>query len=178
MESAPLFEEERHASSRTLVANRERPFAFHGSGTSSTLTANNDPVNASQFEAPQILQQRFDGKETHRRRRRLQLWDSRQTVSLVLDADAPPNMLGGSCESQPSREELCHSPRTLREYLISMPVRLDHHACYCLDVVIRDSLMKEVAHRVHKYHLGCSPTEWFAQFFGNKTQIKSLLVRM
>src|SRR5215469_7972988 len=59
-----------------------------------------------------------------------------------------------------------------------MPVRLDHHSCDCLNVAIRDSLMKEVAHGVHKYHLGCSPTKWFAQFFGNKAQIESLLVGM
>src|SRR5207253_6837653 len=59
-----------------------------------------------------------------------------------------------------------------------MPVRPDHHVCDGLDVVIRDSLMKEITHRVHKYHLRCSPTERFAQFFGDKAQIESLLVRM
>src|ERR1700686_3844124 len=59
-----------------------------------------------------------------------------------------------------------------------MPVRPDHHVCDGLDVVIRDSLMKEITHRVHKYHFRCSPTERFAQFVGDKAQIDSLLVRM
>ena|SRR5215831_8185272 len=59
-----------------------------------------------------------------------------------------------------------------------MPVRLHHHACDCLDVAIGDGLMKEVTHRVHKYHLGFSPTKWFAEFFGNEAQIESLLIGM
>src|ERR1017187_1030016 len=85
-------------------------------------------------------------------------------------------MWRGSCESKPSREELCQSLRTLGEDLKSMPVRFDHNVCDCFDVVLRDSIVKEVTHRVHKYHLWSSPTERFAKFLWNKTQVESLLV--
>jgi|ERR1700691_5826849 len=96
VEPAPLLEEERHVSSYTLVAYGDHPFPFHGSSTSSTLAADYDPVNASQLKPSYVFQQRLDGKETHRCWRRLQIWDSCQTVTLVLDADAPPNVSCGS----------------------------------------------------------------------------------
>src|SRR5579872_149972 len=57
-----------------------------------------------------------------------------------------------------------------------MPVRFDHDVCDCFDVVLRDSIVKEVTHGVHKYHFWSSPTERFAELFWNKTQVESLLV--
>ena len=46
VETAPLLEEEWHTRIRALVADRDYPLAIQGPRASSTLPANNDPVNA------------------------------------------------------------------------------------------------------------------------------------
>jgi hypothetical protein len=61
VQTTPLFKEKWHTSTSALVTNREHPLTLHGASTSSTLPADNHPVNASKAETPQILQEWFDG---------------------------------------------------------------------------------------------------------------------
>ena len=59
-----------------------------------------------------------------------------------------------------------------------MPIRFDHDADYVLDVGIRNIRLKEVAHAVDEDSAGTGPFERLRQLFGNKTKIKTLLIRM
>src|SRR5579871_1062338 len=67
---------------------------------------------------------------------------------------------------------------TLGEHLVSMPRRGLHHAADFRDVVDRDVIMKEIAHRVDENALRQAPLQRNLELLGHQTKIKSLLERM
>src|SRR5579862_1390514 len=67
---------------------------------------------------------------------------------------------------------------TLGEHLVSMPRRSLHHATDFRDVVDRDVVMKEIAHRVDEDALRQAPLERNLELFGHEAKIKSPLERM
>ena len=59
-----------------------------------------------------------------------------------------------------------------------MPVRFDHHSANRLNVIIRHTILKKIAHRVHKHELWGAPKERLCQFRGDQAKVESLLIRM
>src|SRR5271165_5960785 len=58
--SAPLLKEKRNIVPPTLVANRYNPIPQHRPRTRSAFTADDHPINISQVDLAQVLEQRFD----------------------------------------------------------------------------------------------------------------------
>src|SRR6202034_2087473 len=59
-----------------------------------------------------------------------------------------------------------------------MPVRSDHDPRDRDNVVVRDGIMKKVAHGINEVHLRHPPSERFAKLLRNKAQVESELVWM
>ena len=100
LSSAPLFEKERHSRGQALCIEGFDPLVFHRPRTWTAFAANDGPINASERYLPKVLQERLDRQEAAPRWRFLEIFDSRNAVPAVLDADAPPNMResGRECE--------------------------------------------------------------------------------
>jgi len=65
---APLFEEERHVIPSTLIAHGLNPFALHRAVAIPRLTADDEPVDASQIEPDEWAQEWLGADEPHRGR--------------------------------------------------------------------------------------------------------------
>src|ERR1017187_4810570 len=59
-----------------------------------------------------------------------------------------------------------------------MPLGFDHHSGNSLDVFIGNTLVKQVAHRIHEDHLGSLPTQRFTELFWDQTKVEALFVRV
>ena len=74
-----------------------------------------------------------------------------QTVFLVLRAHTPPDVRSSRSHSQASLKQVAHSLRPFCEHLVKMPVRLQHHINHGRNVIVRDFLVKQVAHGIHEH---------------------------
>ena len=92
VDASPLFEKERNFARPALVSNGNYPLFFHGPRSWSALASHDDPMHPTKIQLPKIFQQWLDGEEAHRYSGCSQVLHSGQTVFLVLDAHAPPNM--------------------------------------------------------------------------------------
>src|SRR4051794_10669617 len=63
--AAPLFEKEAHARSLALLADAFDPCPVHWPGAGATFATDNHPTDAVKVQPPQVLQERFDGKEAN-----------------------------------------------------------------------------------------------------------------
>src|ERR1035438_6812332 len=59
-----------------------------------------------------------------------------------------------------------------------MPLGSDHHRRDCFNVLIRNSVVKEVAHGVDEDHFGCLPAQRLGELFRYQAKIEALLVGM
>src|SRR5260370_23337426 len=59
-----------------------------------------------------------------------------------------------------------------------MPLRSHHDLRHCHDVIIRNRLVKKVAHRIDEDHFRCTPAHRFRKFFRDEPQIETLLIRV
>ena len=64
--STPLFEEKRNLRLLALISNGSDPFGLHWPGTRTALASYDYPIDAGQIESSEILQERFDRKESDR----------------------------------------------------------------------------------------------------------------
>ena len=85
------------------------------------------------------------------------LVDPGQSEAPVLHADSPPDVLEGSSLQQLACQQVSHSLRTLRQYLIRMPVADLHDGRRPANVARREPFVKQVAHGVHEDSLGARP---------------------
>src|SRR5438046_668803 len=85
-------------------------------------------------------------------------------------------ILGG--ESQSAGQQTLQPLRSFGEYLICVPIGFHHDSDNVLDVLVGYFGLEKIAHAVYEDFPGATPREWFDQFFGNETQIESLLVWM
>ncbi len=59
-----------------------------------------------------------------------------------------------------------------------MPVGQRHHFTNLFDVFVRHALMKQVAHRIHKYHAWICPLQRICQSFWGCAEVESQFVRV
>jgi hypothetical protein len=59
--SSPLLEEEWHAGGAALALDGYNPLAPDGPRTGTALAANNHPIDGSQIDRAEVLEQRLDG---------------------------------------------------------------------------------------------------------------------
>src|SRR5262245_11743728 len=53
-----------------------------------------------------------------------------------------------------------------------------HNSGHLLDVLVGNSVMEQVTHRVHEDHFRRRPSEWLSEFFRYDAEVEALLVRM
>ena len=70
-------------------------------------------------------------------RRLAKVFDPRQPVGPVLDADAPPDVRQTGRELQPGLEHVSQVGRPLGQHLVGVPVSSFHHAADRRDVLLR-----------------------------------------
>ena len=104
--------------------------------------------------------------------------DSRQSVFPIFHADAPPDVLPIRPKTQPPTKQIPRPPRPLRQNLIGVPIRRDHHVRNRRRIRIRHSVLKQIAHRIDEHQLGGAPGKRLRQLLRHQPQIKPLLVRM
>jgi hypothetical protein len=80
---APLLEEERDLLSHGLAPDAINPFRAHRTGFSPTLASDNDPMNASQVDRADILEEWLNRQKTHRGFDTSEMVNSGQAVSSV-----------------------------------------------------------------------------------------------
>jgi hypothetical protein len=68
------------------------PFLFHGPCAVATFSADDGPIDSGHVEIAKILKKGLYRKKADRRRDRPQVLDSRQSLTPVFYADAPPYM--------------------------------------------------------------------------------------
>src|SRR5271166_2800307 len=108
----------------------------------------------------------------------MQVLDSRQTVFLVLHAYTPPDMRLRRSDSETILQKVPHSLRPLREHLVNVPVRLQHHIDHRRNVIVRNFLVKQIAHGIYEHPARRLPFQRLVQLPRNKSKIKSLFVGM
>ena len=59
-----------------------------------------------------------------------------------------------------------------------MSVHLLHDVRDPKHELVWNVFLEKVAHRIHEHHARSLPPSWFAQLFGNQSQVEPLLVRM
>ena len=72
--------------------------------------------------------------------------DSRQTIFLVFDADAPPDVFLLGCEPHAPAQQVSKPLRSLGEHLKGMPPRRNHDAADSLDVAVGNPVLKQITH--------------------------------
>jgi hypothetical protein len=136
-----------------LTANLQyvfNPRSGHGTGTPSALPPDDRPLHSRNIEASEIFKEWFNRQEFEGRRRGTKMSDARQAITLVFNANAPPNVAAMCREIESTAEHVAQSFRSFCEYLVGVPVRFNHNARDVFDVIIRDRWLKEVAHTVHE----------------------------
>jgi hypothetical protein len=92
LSSPPLFEEEGHVRCSALCVEGFNPRLLHRSCSWTAFAAYDRPINASERDASEVLQEGLNGKEAASCWSTLETLDSRDAVPAVLDADTPPDM--------------------------------------------------------------------------------------
>src|SRR5712664_1920456 len=80
--------------------------------------------------------------------------------------------------SQLGGEHLCHSARTLRKDLVRVPLSLDHYVGDSLNVIVGNTILEKVTHRVDENHFWLVPSQRFAQLLGDQSKVETLFVWM
>jgi hypothetical protein len=90
--AAPLFKKKWNFGFNASILDGSDPFLSHRASAISALPANDDPGNTSNIQCTEILQKRFDREEPNSGGSVLQMLYSGESVTTILDADAPPNV--------------------------------------------------------------------------------------
>jgi hypothetical protein len=104
--------------------------------------------------------------------------DSWNAVFFVFDADAPPDVWLLSSKVELRIEKLAQAIGALCEDLIGVPVGLGHYGGDGNDVIVRNEIVEEIAHGIHKNHLGLTPAQGFGELFGDEARVEALFVGM
>lgn len=138
----PLFEEERHGASGTLVTNPSRPVRLHGSRSMPGLSTYYHPVDTTEVQV-EGSEQRFAGQESDCCRDFPKMHNP-GSPSLVLNTRTKPNVRRPRQLRRQSRRTLGafgkHLIRMVRPYSYGF-----EHSC---DEAIRNIGMKQIAHRI------------------------------
>src|ERR1017187_5707111 len=153
---APLFEEEQGALLVTLCFDGAYPFGAHGSCAGAAFAAHDDPVDAREVDGAEVFKEWFDAQEPEACRGATQLVDSWDAVLLVLDADAPPDMLCHRCLWDGGGEELLEAVGAFGEDLVGVPVGPEHDGGDGRDVLVGHGVLEEVAHAVDEHRARAS----------------------
>jgi hypothetical protein len=92
--SSPLLEEEWHAGRAALSLDGYNPLAPDGPRAGTALAAHNHPVDGSQIDGAEVLEQRLDRQESYSCICLSQVPNSRKSNAPVLNAYAPPDVWG------------------------------------------------------------------------------------
>src|SRR5262249_5236090 len=105
--------------------------------------------------------------ETNGCRGLAQIFNPRHSISLVLDAYAPPHVrqIGGKTET--SSKEAAQPLRALRQNLKRVPGRQLHDTSNVMNKLFWHVLVEKITHAVDEDHAGISPAQRLPQFFGN-----------
>ena len=106
------------------------------------------------------------------------MFDSNQSVLTVLNTDAPPDIPALRRKTQLTFEEACETLGTLGEYLERVPVGSGHHLRDRSHVLVRNSVVEQIAHRVHEDHTRCAPPERIAKLLRDKPEVEPELEGM
>src|ERR1017187_4598410 len=153
---APLFEEEQGALLVALCFDGAYPFGAHGSCAGAAFAAHDDPVDAREVDGAEVFKEWFDAQEPEACRGATQLVDSWDAVFLVLDADAPPDMLCHRCLWDGGGEELLEAVGAFGEDLVGVPVGPEHDGGDGRDVLVGHGVLEEVAHAVDEHRARAS----------------------
>lgn len=143
----------------TGFRNADDGFPVKRARSGHALAAHDDPMDSPQVQFSQVFQQGLDGEEGHRGFSLSERFDSRQTMLSVLNTHPPPDM-GRLCGLlQPALQEGRHPVCACGQHLVRVPGRCVHHLADSLNGLIRNPLMKPIAHRVHEDTPGAGPAE-------------------
>ncbi len=91
--------------------------------------------------------------------RLLQIAYTGQTILSVFNTHAPPNVLCFGCEAKAAGKQACHARVPLGEHLLRVPFSPDHDARNGFDVIVRHTILEEVAHGINEHHFGRHPAQ-------------------
>ena len=173
---APLFEEEQGALLVALCFDGAYPFGAHGSCAGAAFAAHDDPVDAREVDGAEVFKEWFDAQEPEACGCATQLVDSWDAVLLVLDADAPPDMLCHRCLWEVGGEELLEAVGAFGEDLVGVPVGPKHDGGDGRDVLVGHGVLEEIAHAVDEHRARGWPLEWFEELSWDEPWVKAVLV--
>ena len=173
---APLFEEEQGALLVALCFDGAYPFGAHGSCAGAAFAAHDDPVDAREVDGAEVFKEWFDAQEPEACGCATQLVDSWDAVLLVLDADAPPDMLCHRCLWEVGGEELLEAVGAFGEDLVGVPVGPKHDGGDGRDVLVGHGVLEEVAHAVDEHRARGWPLKWFEELSWDEPWVKAVLV--
>ncbi len=145
LNAAPLLEEKRNPMADTLIPNLNDPILLHGPRTGARFSANNNPVNTIRTKIGNWSQQRFNGKKADLGGYADQSVNPPRIIR-ILDRNTKPDI----CRPIQPLSNSLNSLRPLDQNLKSMLACGVHDLETTNDIVIGNSIVKQIAHRVHE----------------------------
>ena len=176
--ASPLFEEKRDLLLSALAPDVHDPVLLHRPSMRSAFPSDDHPVDASEIQRTEILEERLDRQEPYNSGRVAKNRDPWYSVFPILNAHAKPHVREAAHPAQFGLEQAAHTLLAFRQHLINVPVSAAHGVAHRRDVLRRHTFVEQVAHRVDEDLPRSTPRERLLQLVVDHTQVEPVFERV